>query len=147
MTANYTEPLAKLRATAEQLRAEHDKFCGWDGRLYNGGTAIVLMCNVAAAVFPPASTGWVLWLPKVLLGIATFGIALERAKNYGLRWKFHIERKNQYGSIIDRIDLFDAWPNADKEARLKELMEDFHRVRSGEGDIPGTDIRPTRLTF
>lgn len=34
--ATYTQALANLRATAEQLRAEHDKFCGWDGRLYNG---------------------------------------------------------------------------------------------------------------
>lgn len=77
--AIYTESLANLRATAEKLRAEHDKFCGWDGRLYNAGTVVILACNVAATVFPPASAGWVFWLPKVLLGIATFGITLERA--------------------------------------------------------------------
>jgi hypothetical protein len=49
--AIYTQSLANLRATAEKLRAEHDKFCGWDGRLYNGGTVVILACDVAATVF------------------------------------------------------------------------------------------------
>jgi hypothetical protein len=63
---------------------------------------------------------------------------LDRAKSYGLRWQFRIERKNQYGALIDRMDVFDAWPDADKEARLKELVEEFGRLRSAEAAIPGT---------
>jgi hypothetical protein len=138
VTEKYEEPLRLLKATAEKLRAEHEKWCSWDGGLYNVGTVVILLCNVAAAVIPTAPDGWMFWLPKVLLGIATFGIALEHAKSYGLRWQFHIGKKNQWDGIVDRINVFPAWPDEDKDVQLKTLVEDISRLRSTEGAIPGT---------
>lgn len=38
MNEKYEEPLRLLRATAENLRTEHETWCSWDGRLYNVGT-------------------------------------------------------------------------------------------------------------
>lgn len=138
MNDKYEETLRLLRSTSEKLRDEHEKWCAWDGGLYNTGTVVVLLCNVAATVIPTSPDGWMFWLPKVLLGIATFGIALERAKNYGLRWQFHIGKKNQWDGIVDRINVFPAWPDEDKDAQLRLLVDDISRLRSTEGAIPGT---------
>ncbi len=138
MNEKYDEALSLLRGTAEKLRTEHEKWCSWDGGLYNVGSVVVLLCNVAAAIIPAAPSGWTFWLPKVLLGTATFGIALEQSKSYGLRWQFHIGKKNQWDSIVDRINIFPAWPDEEKDAQLKTLVDDISRLRSTEGAIPGT---------
>jgi hypothetical protein len=138
MTDRYVEPLKLLRATALANRTEHEKWCGRDGKLYNGGTIVILFCNVAATALPTAIDGWGFWLPKALLIIATFGIALERSKSYGLRWQFHIGKKNQWASLIDQIDIFPAWPDADKDEKFKALVADVASLRSSEGSIPGT---------
>lgn len=137
MDDRYSDPLKLLRSTALANWTEHEKWCGWDGKLYNAGTTVILLCNVLAAAVPTATEGWGLWVPKVLLAIATFGIALERSKKYGLRWQFHIGRE-QWGSIIDRIDIFPAWPDSEKDAQLKALVVDIASLRSTEGAIPGT---------
>lgn len=138
MDDRYAEPLKLMRDTAVKNRNEHEKWCKWDGKLYNGGTVVILLCNVLATALPTEPTSLGPWPSKILLAIATFGIALERSKNYGLRWQFHIGKKNQWESIVDRIDIFPAWPDSEKEIQLKTLITDIANLRSMEGGIPGT---------
>ncbi len=138
MDSRYAGPLESMRKVALAHRNEHEYWSKWDGRLYNGGTVVILLCSVLAAALPTATQGLGLWLPKILLAVATFGIALERSKSYGLRWQFHIGKKNQWGSIVDRIDVFQAWSDSEKEVQLKTLITDVANLRSTEGAIPGT---------
>jgi len=136
----YEKGLAYLSASARSLQAVHTKWRSWDGVLYNGGTVVVLLCTISATFIPVAQNGWQYWLPKALLGFVTFWVALDRAKSYGQRWRFHIERENQYGVLLDLIGVFPSWPDDTKTAKFAEIVAMAQNLRSGESAVPGSGV-------
>jgi hypothetical protein len=126
------------------MRDEHKKFKGWDGLLYNGGTALLLACTAVATVLPAEKDGWIFWTSKVLTGFATFWIAFDRSKAYGARWQFHIARYHQLGVIETGLRILDARNATEKTAHFERLVEGFDALRGSESTLPGIQSDSTK---
>ncbi len=74
---------------------------------------------------------------KVASAIATFVTALSRALDFGGRWRWHIQMRNAYRALIDRVNGLAVLPDADRPAAAKKIFEDLATLRAKENAIPG----------
>jgi hypothetical protein len=115
-----------------------------DSVLYNGGTAAVLLATAVATILPtPIDPEW---LPKVLTGFAAFWIGLERALNFGGRWRYHRGMQASYENLIGKLDLHLAirdgiTPEEDKQWR-DEMASEVALLQRREADIPAEGSTP-----
>jgi hypothetical protein len=121
---------SEIRKSLERSIAEHNPRL--DSFLYNGGTALAIICTTAATSF--VWTGETGWIPRVLTGIATVVIALERALGFGARWQSHRRMRAQYEGLLQDLDLLpDDGPERAAELRA---IRDAYKAARHEDVIP-----------
>ncbi len=125
------EAINHLRAElAEDVKAHSP---GADSIYHNGGTVIALAATGTATLLPMSLSFWA----RVASAIATFVIALSRGLDFGGRWRWHIQMRNAYRAMIDRVNGLDVLPNTDRPAAAKKIFEDVAALREKENSIPG----------
>jgi hypothetical protein len=116
-----------------------------DSFLYNGGTAAVLLATALATFLP--TTVDPDWLPRALSGFAAFWIGLERALNFGGRWRYHRGMQVGYENVIGKIDLYTASRDelTPEEARAQrdEIVNEIDVLQHREADIPSGEAPPS----
>lgn len=126
--------VSKLRRHLEQSIKEHSH--GVDSALYNGGTAAVILATALATFLPDLEGLWS-WLPRTLTAFAAFWIALERALNFGARWRFHVEMKSGYRAILASLDILELVPEEDRAEYVESLRHDLLVLHRREAALPG----------
>lgn len=129
----YKAGLSDMKQHVEECMKEHKP--GFDSALYNGGTLAVILFT-AAATFLFGLDAWS-WIPRVLTGIAAFWIAMERALNFGARWRFHLEMKKGYEMILVMINSMELLPEGERRTELEKIRRDFFGLLRRESAIPG----------
>lgn len=122
----------QIEDSIKKAISEHDPRL--DSFLFNGGTVVALAATIVAT-----SVTWpndLSWLSRVLTGLAAFMIGVERALNFGERWRYHRRLRDGYLSIYNRYSLAVLLPRAQREAALTKVIEDLDLLRGSEGDIP-----------
>ncbi|MER7457488.1 hypothetical protein [Micromonospora sp. NPDC126480] len=127
-----TDDLAPLEESIRSCIQQHDPRL--DSVLFNGGTVLALAATISATAV--TWSGSLSWLPRALTGFAAFLIGLERALNFGERWRYHRRRRDAYQSLLDRLNLARAVKGPKREELLDRLVDDLDRLRTSEGDIP-----------
>ncbi|MEU5263988.1 hypothetical protein [Amycolatopsis sp. NPDC021455] len=121
-----------IDASLRKSIAEHDPRL--DSALFNGGTVLALGATIlATAASWPADLSW---LPRALTGLAAFLIGVERALNFGERWRYHRRLRDSYRSLHDRFTLASELPSPQSDELLTKIIDDLERLRRTEGDIP-----------
>lgn len=131
----------ELKAQIEKSVSEHNKYQAFDGLGYNGITIVVLLATTTATIIP---TEW-LWFGisrvKVLTGVATFLVALERTLNLGARWRYHREMRHGYLAVLAKINFYQNMPDGydveTKKRYFQEIYSDLDLLRDHEHGIPG----------
>jgi hypothetical protein len=138
------------RLTMEGLKSklstsikEHSSKCRLDSFFYNGGTVAVLLATTTATFLPENLGAWS-WVPKALTAFATFLVTLERILRFGERWRFHLEMKNEFQIIEDKIDLHDQLNQDKKEEYLQSINQELMILRRRETGIPIGEVRITK---
>ena len=92
-------------------------------------------------VWPRSLLGWpgsghYDWVPRVMSGLAAVLLAYESRLSLSQRWRFHIEMRGAYESILDDIALL---PSAEPERSqaLDAVRERLDTTRKNEGGVPG----------
>ena len=80
-------------------RHRHSAF--GDSLMYNGGTALALACTIIVGIWSKDDPSW---YPKILSGLATFVVGMERSLKFGARWRFHIGMQAAYRSLLALFD-------------------------------------------
>ena len=106
MTAISVDQWSAIRQRALESARKHGPRL--DGNLYNGGTILVLLCTSAAAFLYPADLGSWSFVPAALSGLAAFLVAMERALNFGARWRYQLAQQAGYEHVVDQIDFLAA---------------------------------------
>lgn len=125
------EAIIKLRAELDKDVKAHSPT--GDSIYHNGGTVVALAATATATLLPMSLSIWA----KVASAIATFVIALSRALDFGGRWRWHIQMRNAYRALIDRVDELDVLPAAGRPAAAKKIFDDLVDLRAKENSIPG----------
>ena len=110
-----------------------------DSIYYNGGTIAVLLATTVATLLPTGfHPGWV---PRVLTGLATFLVALERALNFGARWRYHREMQASYENLLGLIDFYvatkETLPDAEGKRLRVTILAQLVALQRLEANIPG----------
>lgn len=117
-----------------------------DSVLYNGGTVVVLACTSAAAFLYPVDLGGLSFLPPLLSGVAAFLVAMERALNFGERWRWQLAMKASYDHVVDLIDFVvgagAALPADERKVYERDILKELHSLCRREGMVPGTGGAP-----
>lgn len=129
--ATPEEAIKNLRSNLEDCVKRHSP--RQDSIYHNGGTAVALAATGTATLLPMSLSFWA----RVASAIATFVIALSRALDFGGRWRWHVQMRNAYQALIDRVDELDVLPEAERTAAQKKIFEDLVALRSKENTIPG----------
>ena len=125
------EAIDKLRGElAKDVKAHSPRK---DSIYHNGGTVIALAATGTATLLPMSLSIWA----KVASAIATFVIALSRALDFGGRWRWHIQMRNAYRVLIDRVNGLAVLPDADRPTAAQKIFEDLATLRAKENSIPG----------
>lgn len=82
---------------------EHSPF--GDSLFHNGGTVIALAATGTATLLPSSMSTWA----RIAAAVATFVIALSRALDFGGRWRWHIQMRNAYMALLDRVNGLDVY--------------------------------------
>ena len=135
------KPTGSYKAIDKSLRkaiAEHNPRL--DSALFNGGTVLALGATIlASAASWPTELSWV---PRALTGLAAFLIGVERALNFGERWRYHHRLRDSYRSLHDRLTLASDLPSPHSDELITKILGDLERLRGTEGDIPRGGIPP-----
>ena len=131
MTATFEEAIKKLHEDIDKCISAHST--KGDSFFYNGGTVLALAATGTATLLPSSLSLWA----KVASAIATFVIALSRGLDFGGRWRWHLQMRNAYTALIDRINELDVLPDADRPAAAQKIYEDLVGLRAKENTIPG----------
>ena len=142
MNGEVPKEVRAIKQNVEKSIAEHKKWGSWDAYLYNGGTAVVLLCTSLATYIPAAKNPGLSWIPPILTGLATFLVALDRALAFGPRWKFHLTQSAGYRRILDRIEIYPSIDQDNRQKHLEKLLSLLDVVRSQEPNMPGVDSPP-----
>ena len=134
----------ELKAHITDAINEHKKDQKGDGIWFNFGTGFVLLATTASTLIPLNSGEVLLWSAKILTGLATFLVALERSLNFGARWRYHIDMRNAYQSILDEMN-FSKIMYTDKEKlaeTLANIRAELRVLRKRGGELPGGKTPP-----
>jgi hypothetical protein len=131
-----------LRELLERRCREHSP--NLDSFLYNGGTVALLAATSMATFLSPSFDPD--WVPRALTGFAAFWIALERALNFGGRWRYHRQMKAGYENVISRIELYTATAQQLTPDEVKEFRDsvasEITSLQQREADIPTGEPAP-----
>jgi hypothetical protein len=105
-----------------------------DSFFYNGGTAVSLLATGAATVL--ASTEPL--LAAACSGLAAFVIAISRALNFGGRWRWHLERQNEYCRLIYRLNQVALLEPESQKSAVGALYDRMIAERALDAGIPGS---------
>jgi hypothetical protein len=111
-----------------------------DSVFYNGGTVVVLAATSAAAFLGPVDLKSWEWVPAVLSGLAAFLVGLERALNFGERWRHQLAMRAGYEHILDQIDFLkmaEGLPEDERDRYQSDILSDLRAMRAREGLVPG----------
>lgn len=129
-----------LKSQLRENVAEHKRYQGVDAMYYNGITAVVLLATTATTLIP-IDTQWAPLL-KILTGLATFLIALERTLDFGARWRYHREMRHGYLAVLAKINFYENLPGEfgaeERKRYYAEIYADLFSLGRREGEIPGT---------
>lgn len=108
---NFTE----LRKEINDSVAEHKKYGGWDGFIYNSTTILAIVMTSLAALLPID-----IFYLKIISGIAAMLIAIDRTLNWGARWIYHRQMRHEYLIILAKISFYENMPQnfTDEEKKL-----------------------------
>ncbi|MEV7393400.1 hypothetical protein [Streptomyces sp. NPDC091215] len=138
MTAADESGLAQaagnLRATVQRAARPHARAARIDSTWHNAGTGLALAATTAATILP---SNFALWA-RVASGVATFLIALLRALDFGSRWRWHLNMRSRYASLVDRVDRVAVLPPDQRAEALAQLYDELARIRAQERAIPGS---------
>jgi len=130
----FEEAINKLRYELERSVSAHST--RGDSFFHNGGTAIALAATGTATLLPSSLSIWA----RVASAIATFVIAISRALDFGGRWRWHLQMRNSYTALIDRVNELEVLPEADRPAAAEKIYEDLVALRTKENAIPGAGV-------
>ena len=132
ITYNFLE----LRKEINDSIAEHNKYGGWDGVIYNSTTILAIVMTSLAALLPID----VFYL-KIISGIAAMLIAVDRALNWGARWIYHRQMRHEYLIILAKISFYENMPKNFTEDEIKtyfmEIYTELYNTRRKEVSMPG----------
>ena len=131
------EHLTKIRAELNTAIKGHSPAS--DSFFHNGGTLLALAATTTATLLPASQLFWA----RIASGVATFVIALSRALDFGGRWRWHIEMRNGYRSMLDRVNLVEILPDDERLAEMKRIYHDLAALRLRENTIPGSGTAAT----
>lgn len=132
--ATPEEAIQQLRATLTKGIEAHSP--RGDSIYLNGGTVLALAATGTATLLPMSLSFWA----RLSSAVATFVIALSRALDFGGRWRFHTEMRNQYMALRDRVDGLDVLPAAARSAAAAKIFEDLAALRTKENTRPGSGV-------
>jgi hypothetical protein len=125
------ESIASLRTELAQGIKKHAP--RGDSLYHNGGTAVALAATGIATLLPMSETFWA----RVASAIATFVIALARALDFGGRWRWHLQMRNAYQALMDRLNELGVLPDTARSAAAQQIYDGLVALRSKENGIPG----------
>ncbi|GAA3872479.1 hypothetical protein GCM10023084_26800 [Streptomyces lacrimifluminis] len=88
-----------LPETLRKAAKPHKRGAFIDATWHNGGTGLALAATTAA-ILPTSYSTWA----RIAAGSATFLIALLRALDFASRWRWHLNMRARYTSLVDRVD-------------------------------------------
>lgn len=130
------ESMDQLKANIAEEVAEHKNAQKGDGLRFNYGIAFVLFATAMSTLIPTEPT-WLLWIAKVLTGFAVFWVALERALNFGARWRFHIEMKSAYQNVLDELNFLPFLDEKQRDETRQDIRAELRLLRKRTSQIPG----------
>jgi hypothetical protein len=112
-----------------------------DSLLYNGGTVLVLLFTSVATFLGAQSLGVYDFVVPLLSGTAAFLVGLERALDFGARWRYHANMRAGYEAVLDQIEFLTAVePALSAEERLAychDIRDALRVLRRQEAGVPG----------
>ncbi|MFD4409174.1 hypothetical protein [Streptomyces sp. NPDC058475] len=123
-----------LRATLEAAARPHARGARIDSAWHNAGTGLALAATTAATILPSNHSSWA----RVAAGAATFLIALLRALDFGSRWRWHLNMRARYTSLVDRVDRVAVLPADRRPEALAQLYDELAKIRGQERAVPGS---------
>ena len=134
---DYKKGLESLEAKIDASIKEHNKYGTLDGWIYNGSTIVAIILSSVASFFADELEGYL----KLLTGVTAIIIALDRSLNWGKRWLFHRQMKNEYLIIKAKISFYQGMPEGlkaeDDFEAYKDIYNHTYRVRLQEVKMPG----------
>jgi hypothetical protein len=91
----------------------------------------------AAAFLGPVDLDSWEWVPPALSGLAAFLVAMERALNFGARWRYQLAMRAGYEHVLDQIDFLRTLPEEEQKRYRAEIVAELRALRRREGMIPG----------
>ncbi len=132
------QSLEQLKTDIAKAITEHRHDKRGDGIRFNFGTAFILFATASATLIPTEPI-WLLWCAKVLTGFAALWVALERALNFGARWRYHIEMQSSYQSILDELNFMSLLDERDRNETLQNIRAELRVLRKRASEIPGVN--------
>jgi hypothetical protein len=112
-----------------------------DSLYYNGGTVLVLLLTSAATFLGAQSLGVYDFVVPLLSGTAAFLVGLERALDFGARWRYHANMRAGYEAILDQIEFLTAVDPVltpeDRLAGCRQIRDALSVLRRQEAGLPG----------
>jgi hypothetical protein len=105
-----------------------------DSVLFNGGTIVALAATISATALP--WTGSTAWAPRLLSGAAALLIGIERALNFGERWRYHLRMRSSYRGLRTRLALARALTGERRREAVDRIVDDLQNLQRVEGDLP-----------
>ena len=128
---DFEEAIEKLRHDLNRCVKAHSPRA--DSLYHNGGTVIALAATGTATILPTSLSLYA----KIAAAVATFVIALSRSLDFGGRWRWHLEMRNAYTALLDRVAQLDVLPEPERAEAAKRVFDDVAALRARENTIPG----------
>lgn len=120
---------------------KHGRDSVGDSIQYNGATVLALAATTAATILPEGYST----LTRILTGLATFLIAIIRALNFGMRWRFHKEMKSKYQNLLDAATLVPSFPEDKQLKAVQAIHSRLSALRVLEGAMPGMEVPEIKI--
>lgn len=141
-TPNVEASIENLRRTIEKAARSHHRDARADSVWHNGGTGIAIAATTAATVLPATYSSW----GRAAAGLATFLIAINRALDFGTRWRWHRTMRSRYQVLLDQTEQVLTRPTNEQGPALTHIYDELAKVRAQERTIPGTGTAGSNLS-
>ncbi|GAA1950052.1 hypothetical protein GCM10009798_06620 [Nocardioides panacihumi] len=107
---------------------------GIDSLMYNWGTICSLLASGAAGVVATVEP----LIASVLAALAAFFIAATRVLSFDGRWRWHLQRRARYASIIYRLNRGQLSSELEQRDLIRHLYAELEEERMRDGLLPGS---------
>lgn len=132
--------LGAVKKRIETSIVEHKRYQSLDGLTFNGMTLFVLGATTATTLL--AGDAEFVTIVRILSGLATLFIAVERTLAYGERWRFHREMRHGYVGILNKLAFYEVAPTTytpeQKVKLIEQVFADLRALGMKEAEIPGS---------